>query len=77
LTNLNGRKLLNTFGSPIGVWDKRATFIPPDEVLTDKEVEITILDGTKKKVPNPLLAYTFPEGSGLTGTTHRNDNLKG
>ncbi len=45
---------------PYWGWDDYNTFIPPTQVVEDAEVDITIKDGTKKKVPNPFLAFTFP-----------------
>lgn len=41
-------------------WDWAEKAIPPDEVISKKQVTITKPDGSKGPVDNPLLGYTFP-----------------
>jgi len=40
-------------------WDWAAKAVPPDEVIALTKVTITIPDGTKKEVDNPLYHYKF------------------
>ncbi|KAG8891850.1 hypothetical protein FRB99_003288, partial [Tulasnella sp. 403] len=47
----------NTLRMPF--WDWAVNIVPPPEVISDKQVTITLRDGTQKLVDNPLLAYTF------------------
>ena len=63
---------------PYWGWDQYATFIPPTQVLSDAQVQITVADGTKKNVPNPWLAFTFPANKQreFGVKTTRNPNLK-
>ena len=39
--------------------EQNSSTILPDEVISDKELEIIGSDGQKKLVENPLIAYTF------------------
>ena len=40
-------------------WDWAANTVPPPEVIEYKEVTITLPDGTRGSVPNPLFEYVF------------------
>ena len=46
---------------PYWGWDNPDTFIPPTQVLSDAQVQITVADGSRKPVKNPWLFFTFPE----------------
>ncbi|KAI0032575.1 photo-regulated tyrosinase [Vararia minispora EC-137] len=40
-------------------WDWAANSVPPSEVIADKQVTITLPDGTRAAVDNPLYGYVF------------------
>jgi tyrosinase len=63
---------------PYWGWDEYSTFIPPTQVLSDAQVQITVADGSKQSVPNPWLSFTFPpDKQGQFGVrTTRNPNLR-
>lgn len=40
-------------------WDWASKPLPPDEVIANEQITITLPDGTRKAVANPLFHYKF------------------
>jgi len=40
-------------------WDWASTSVPPDEVINQPTVSVTVADGSTQDFQNPLYAYTF------------------